>query len=125
MLPKTDKVHSDTKSKAALPHSKGQHKRGSTVTETNSAQEAKNVFGKFQKHFLLSRRCFRVFNIYCVETQTTKHLGNTEKKLTLNVSRISECFLVCIPKQRMLTQNVPTAMFSVCEAWLALLIQGH
>ena len=51
-------------------------------------QDAKNVFEKFQKHFLLSRRRFCVFNIYCVGEQTRNHLGNNEETLTLNVSRM-------------------------------------
>ena len=52
------------------------------------AQDAKNVFGQFQKLFLLSRRRFCVFNICCVGEQTRNHLGNTEKTLNLNVSRM-------------------------------------
>ena len=50
--------------------------------------DAINVFGKFQKHFLLPRRRFCVFNICCVGEQTRNHLGNTEETLTLNVSRM-------------------------------------
>ena len=52
------------------------------------AQDAKNVFGKFQKHFLLPRRRFCVFNICCVGEQTRNYLGNSEETLTLNVSRM-------------------------------------
>ena len=51
-------------------------------------QDAKNVFGKFQKHFLLLRRRFCVFNTCCVGEQTRNHWGNTEETLTLNVSRM-------------------------------------
>ena len=51
-------------------------------------QDAKNVFEKFQKHLLLSRRRFCVFNICRVGEQTRNHLGNTEETLTLNVSRM-------------------------------------
>ena len=59
----------------------------------------KNVFGKFPKHILLSRHRFCVFNVCCMESQTRKHLGNTEEALTLNVSRL---FLVCVAKQHIL-----------------------
>ena len=48
----------------------------------------KNVFGKFQKHFLLPRCRFCVFNICCMGEQTRNHLGNTEEALTLNASRM-------------------------------------
>ena len=51
-------------------------------------QDAKNVFGKFQKHFLLSRCRFCVFNICCIGEQMRNHLGNTEETLTFNVSRM-------------------------------------
>ena len=49
-------------------------------------QDAKNVFEKFQKHFLLSTHRFCVFNMCCAGEQTSSHLGNTEETLTLNVS---------------------------------------
>ena len=58
------------------------------LQEQNCIQVAKNVFGKFQKHFLLSRRKFCVFNMCCVGSQMREHFGDTEDTLTLNVSRI-------------------------------------
>ena len=54
----------------------------------NAFRMQKNVFGKFQKHFLLSRCRFCVFNICCIGDQTRNHLGNTEETLTFNVSRM-------------------------------------
>ena len=51
-------------------------------------QDAKNDFGKFQKHFLLPRRRFCVFNIRCLGKQPRNHLGNTEEILILNVFRM-------------------------------------
>ena len=54
----------------------------------NASRTQKNVFGKFQKHFLLPRRRFCAFNICCVGEQTRNHLGNTEETLILNVSRM-------------------------------------
>ena len=47
------------------------------LQKEDCVQDSKNVFGKFQKHFLLSRRRFCVFNIYYVGLQTRKHLRNT------------------------------------------------
>ena len=58
------------------------------LRKQSCVQDAKSVFGKFQKHFLLSRRRFCVFNIRCVGVQTRKHLVNTGETLTLNVSRL-------------------------------------
>ena len=58
------------------------------LQKENCVQDAKKVFGKFQKHFLLSRCRFCVFNICHVTMQTRNHLGNTEETLTLNVSRL-------------------------------------
>ena len=58
------------------------------LRKQNCVQAAKNVFGKFQKHILLSRRKFCVFNICCLWAQTKNHLGNTEKTLTSNVFRL-------------------------------------
>ena len=58
------------------------------MRKQNRVQDTKNVFGKFEKHFLFSKRRFCVLNICCVEVQTRKHLGNTEETLTLNVSRL-------------------------------------
>ena len=57
------------------------------LRKQNCVQDAKNVFGKFQKHFLLPRRRFCVCSICCVEEQRRNHLGKTEETLTLNVSR--------------------------------------
>ena len=54
----------------------------------NASRTQENVFGKFQKHFLLPRRRFCVCNICCVGEQTRNHLGNTEETLTLSVSRM-------------------------------------
>ena len=56
------------------------------------ASRGKKCFRKFQKHFLLSRSRFCVFNIGCVGAQTWKHLGNTEEILTLNLSPIISSF---------------------------------
>ena len=56
--------------------------------DSSFVQDAENIFGKFQKHFLLPRRRFCVFNICCVGQQTRNHLGNTEETLTLNVSQM-------------------------------------
>ena len=50
-------------------------------------QEARNVFGKFQKHiFVFFKSRFCVFNKCSMWTQTRKHLGNTEELLILYVS---------------------------------------
>ena len=65
---------------------KCRRKRGIIVAEAKLSPGCKNGFGKLQKHFLLSRRRFCVFNICCVRTRTRKHLGNAEE--TLNVSRL-------------------------------------
>ena len=54
----------------------------------NCVQDTKNVFGEFQKHILLARRRFCVFNICYVGAQTRKHLGNTKEALILNASRL-------------------------------------
>ena len=56
--------------------------------DSSFVQDAENIVGKFQKHFLLPRRRFCVFNICCVGEQTRNHLGNTEETLTLNVSQM-------------------------------------
>ena len=64
---------------------------GTLLRKQSFVQDAKNVFGKFQKHFLLSRRRFYVFNICCLRVQTENHLGNIEETLTLNVSRLFPC----------------------------------
>ena len=58
------------------------------LQKQNWVQDAKNVFGKFQKHILVSGRRFCVFNICCVGSQTRKHLRNPEEALTFNVSRL-------------------------------------
>ena len=65
-----------------------EHKQGNIVAEVNMRPGRKNVFEKFQNHFLLPRRRFCVFNICCMGEQTRDHLGNTEGTLTLNVSRM-------------------------------------
>ena len=53
-----------------------------------ASRTQKNVSGKFQKYFLLSRRKFCVFNICCLLAQTKNHLANTEETLPSNVSRL-------------------------------------
>ena len=55
-------------------------------------QDAKNVFAKYQKHFLLSRYKFCVLKVCCVKAQTRKHVGNTEETLT-------ECFPIVLRTQ--------------------------
>ena len=65
---------------------KGRRKQENIAAETTLRPGRKNVFGNFQKHSLLSRRRFCVFNICCVGAQTRKHLGNTETTLIFNVS---------------------------------------
>ena len=49
-----------------------------------ASRKQKMFFDEFQKHFLLSRHRFCVFNV----AQKRNHLGNTEETLTLNVSRM-------------------------------------
>ena len=64
---------------------------GTLLRKQSFVQDAKTVFGKLKKHFLLSRRRFCVFNICCLRVQTENHLGNIEETLTLNVSRLFPC----------------------------------
>ena len=66
---------------------KGRRKQVNIVAEAKVRPGRKNVFGKFQKHFLLPRRRFCVFNICCVGEQTRNHLENTEE----TVSRMFPC----------------------------------
>ena len=54
----------------------------------NCVRDAKNVFGKFQKHLLLSRRRVCFFNICYMGAQTRKQLGHNEEPLTSNASRM-------------------------------------
>ena len=65
---------------------KGRSKWWSIVAETELRPGSKNVFTKFQKHFLLSWYRFCVFSICFLRAQTKKHLDNNEEKMTPNLS---------------------------------------
>ena len=74
-----------------MPLVKAGASKETLLRKQKCVQDAENVFGKFQKHFLLSRRRFCVFSICCFGEQTRNHLRNTEETLTLNVSRMFPC----------------------------------
>ena len=78
----------DEKQIKGIDHTEGQHKRGNIVAKAKWRPGLKNDFGKYQKHFLLSRPRFCMLGICCVGAQTRKHLGNTEEKMTSNVFRL-------------------------------------
>ena len=86
----------DVIQKTVLPSNKEEHENLSVsqgcpnkemfLQKQKYIHDTKNVFGKFQKHFLLSRCGFCVFKMCYVGEQTCNYLGNTEETLTLNVS---------------------------------------
>ena len=77
---------------------KGRRKQGHIVAEAKMRPRRKKRFWK------ISRADFVSSTYVAWGEKTRNHLGNTEETLTLNVS---ECFLVCVPKQHILkTQNL-------------------